>query len=40
MKETNGKKYGKLDLLLDFILTIATGGLWLVWILIKYLRTH
>lgn len=27
-----------LGLILDFILVIATGGLWLVWILIRYLR--
>lgn len=32
------KYYGCGHLLLDFILTIATGGLWLIWILIRYLR--
>lgn len=32
------KKRGFFGLLLDFILTIYTGGLWLVWILIRYLR--
>ena len=32
------KKKGTLGLLLDFVLTILTGGLWLVWILIRYLR--
>lgn len=32
------KKRGFFGLLLDFILTICTGGLWLVWILIRYLR--
>lgn len=32
------KKRSTLGLLLDLVLTIATGGLWLVWILIKYLR--
>lgn len=32
------KKRGTLGLLLDFVLTILTGGLWLVWILIRYLR--
>lgn len=34
----NRKKRGCLGLLLDLILTICTGGLWLIWILIKYLR--
>lgn len=32
------KKRTFLGLILDFILTLATGGLWLIWILIKYLR--
>ena len=32
------KKIGFWDLVLDLILTVATGGLWLVWILIQYLR--
>ena len=27
-------------LLLDVILTFATGGLWLVWLLIKFLRKN
>lgn len=26
--------------LLDFVLVLATGGLWLIWIIIRYLRTH
>jgi hypothetical protein len=26
--------------LLDFVLVLATGGLWLIWIVIRYLRTH
>lgn len=34
------KKYGILHALFDILMTIATGGLWLIWILIKYLRTH
>lgn len=34
------KKRGFFELLLDFILTLATGGLWLVWILIRYLRSN
>lgn len=32
------KKRSTLGLILDFILVFATGGLWLVWILIRYLR--
>jgi hypothetical protein len=34
------KKYGTLHLLFDLVLTILTGGLWLLAIIIKYLRTH
>ena len=34
------KKYGFGNLLFDVIMTIITGGLWLVVIVIKYLRTH
>ena len=33
-------KRGFFGLLFDFILTLATGGLWLVWILIRYLRSN
>ena len=32
------KKRGLFGLIVDFILVLATGGLWLVWILIRYLR--
>lgn len=34
------KQRGCLGLLLDLILVILTGGLWLVWLLIKYLRNN
>ena len=34
------KPYKKRSLLFDFIMTILTGGLWLIRVLIKYLRTH
>lgn len=34
----NNKKRGCLGLVLDLVLTICTGGLWLIWILINYLR--
>lgn len=30
----------KLGLLFDFILTLATGGLWLIWVIIRYLRRN
>lgn len=32
------KKRGFFGLVLDLILTVCTGGLWLIWILIRYLR--
>lgn len=32
------KKRSIFGLLLDFILVFATGGLWLIWLLIRYLR--
>lgn len=34
------KKRGTFGLIIDLILTIATGGLWLAWLIIKYVRTH
>ena len=34
------KKRGTFGLIVDFLLTIFTGGLWLIWLIIKYLRTH
>lgn len=34
------KKQSKVGILFDFIMTILTGGLWLIWVLIRYLRTH
>lgn len=36
----NGNKRGCFGLILDMVLTIVTGGLWLVWILVKYLRNN
>jgi hypothetical protein len=32
------KRRGILGLILDFVLVLCTGGLWLVWILIRFLR--
>lgn len=34
------KKQGCFGILFDFIMTILTGGFWLIWVLIRYLRTH
>ena len=27
-------------ILFDFIMTILTGGFWLIWIVIRFLRAH
>ncbi len=32
------KKRGCFGLIIDVILTLCTGGLWLIWLLIKFLR--
>lgn len=32
------KKRSTFGLILDFVLVIMTGGLWLLWIIIRYLR--
>lgn len=32
------KKRGTVGLILDFLLVFATGGLWFIWIVIRYLR--
>lgn len=37
---SNGKKRGVFGLFIDFVLTFLTGGLWLIWILIRYLRNN
>ena len=34
------KDYGFFHAIFDIVMTICTGGLWLIWIFIKYLRTH
>lgn len=34
------KKRSTFGLILDIVLTVMTGGLWLIWILIKYLRNN
>ena len=34
------KNYSCLHLLFDFVMTVLTGGLWLIWVAVRYLRTH
>ncbi len=34
------KKRGLGGLLFDLVMTVLTGGIWLIWLLIKYLRNH
>ena len=34
------KKYGFVRFLIDLLLTALTGGIWLVWLLFKFLRTN
>ena len=34
------KKYTFGHMVFDFIMTLLTGGFWLIWVLIRYLRTH
>lgn len=34
------KKYGCFYALFDIFMVCITGGLWLIYILIRYLRTH
>lgn len=36
----NRKKYTLANLLFDFFMTVITGGFWLIWVAVKYLRTH
>lgn len=33
-------KQSFVGILFDFIMTIATGGLWLIWVIIRFLRSH
>ena len=34
------RRRSTVGLIFDFVLTICTGGLWLVWIVIRYLRNN
>lgn len=40
MSKNGKKKRSTGGLILDLILVFATGGLWLIWILIRYLRNN
>jgi len=41
MKNNNNtKNYGCGTILFDIFMVFATGGLWLIWLFIKYVRTH
>lgn len=34
------RRYGLGSKLFDLGMIIITGGLWLIWVLVRYLRTH
>lgn len=34
------KRYGFFHLLFDFFMVMITGGLWLIWIVIRFLRVN
>jgi hypothetical protein len=34
------KRYGFLHFLVDLFLIVITGGIWAIWLIIKYVRTH
>jgi len=34
------KKRGTMGILFDVVLTLCTGGLWLIWIVIRFLRNN
>lgn len=40
MSKNKHKKRSTAGLILDVFLTVITGGLWLIWILIRYLRNN
>lgn len=39
MGRTNGKRYGFFNFLLDAFLTVITGGLWLIWVIVREARS-
>lgn len=36
----NRKKYGVGSALFDFIMLVLTGGFWVFWVIIRYLRSR
>lgn len=34
------RKYTIFNMMFDFFMTIVTGGAWLIWVAVRYLRTH
>lgn len=34
------KNYGALNFLFDIIMTVVTGGLWLIWIFVREMRSR
>jgi len=34
------KRQRRPSILFDFVMTIITGGLWIIWVAIRYMRTH
>lgn len=34
------KKQSKIGMIFDLIMIVCTGGFWLIWVLVRYLRTH
>lgn len=34
------KKYGFLNALFDIFMICITGGAWVIWVVVRYLRTH
>lgn len=40
MSKSGKKKRSTAGLVLDLVLICLTGGLWLIWILIRYLRNN
>lgn len=34
------RNYGCLNAAFDLFMTIITGGLWIIWVAIRYMRTH
>ena len=36
----NEHEYGFGNLLFDFIMVILTGGLWIIWVVLRYLGRH